>query len=370
MNPKLLISIILIVTIVFVVRLSAGDKGSAPLDVVALLPLTGPASYLGSELRDGSLVALQELEKRKSGAKINLIFQDSRSSPAEAVSAFHNVESRTKPICYMLALSSVAMAMAPLAAAKKVALVGAAISNPFFSQQNDWVFKYYPSPIDELKPLLPYLKDFAPKKLGILHLEDDFGRAFADELEKAYRTYGGIVIRENFTVGETDFRPQIIRLQAAKVEGLFVSGFDGHLLTIFKYLRDIDFKGKLFSSNVAALLTFHPEVSRDFPEIMLSASRNYEMNDPFSKSFQAAFEQRFQRKPSQYAANAYDVVLWIADTLQKSKAATRAELREAFLRFPPQGGSLGPTEITVNGHEIAFALKSARLKEGKLSFEK
>ena len=120
-------------------------KKKEPVKIGAILSITGPGKYSGEEVRDAMFLAVDEINAWGgiNGRKIELIIEDGKSNPQEAKEAFKKIEANHHPVLYISTLSSVAMALAPLAGENKVVLVGLVAAIPYLSEQNEWTFKYY-----------------------------------------------------------------------------------------------------------------------------------------------------------------------------------------------------------------------------------
>jgi len=115
----------------------------------AILTLTGNSATLGSGVRDGLQLAIEEINKRGgvNGNKIELIVEDSKSDPQAGIVGFNRIEAGRQPLLYVSNLSSVGMALAPLAEERRVALVGLATAALEFTRSRDigrWGRRMYP----------------------------------------------------------------------------------------------------------------------------------------------------------------------------------------------------------------------------------
>lgn len=81
------------------------------IKIGAVLSLSGAASVVGEEVREGMLMAVNEINPRGgiNGKKIELIIQDSSTDVKEAVAAFNRIETKHHPALYVSTLSSVGM---------------------------------------------------------------------------------------------------------------------------------------------------------------------------------------------------------------------------------------------------------------------
>jgi branched-chain amino acid transport system substrate-binding protein len=120
--------------------------GAAPIKIGAILALSGNSATLGAGVRDGLQLAVDEVNKRGgvNGSKIDLIIEDSKSDPQTGVECFNRIENTHHPLFFVSQMSSVGIALAPLAEEKRVVLVGVAIAAVDFTRTREWVFRYWP----------------------------------------------------------------------------------------------------------------------------------------------------------------------------------------------------------------------------------
>lgn len=359
MTRTRLLALALAAASIFGPEFLAADQNQLPKEPVrigAILPLSGPGAYIGQELRDGMRLAMLERQAESGRPPVlELLFEDSQSQPQHGVSIFHQMENLNKPLAYITALSSVSMALAPLALSKNVPLIGAVVTTPKFAMQNEWVFKYFASVEEEVKPFKPVLQSLAPADLGVVHVEDDFGRSVADLVESEYAAMGGKVVRESLPVGETDYRASLLRLKQRHVAGIYAVGYDVHLINIFRQVEEMKYTGKLLFSGSACSPSFRATKSADDRAIYTVMPLSYALDFEPARQFRALFLKNYRREPSHIAANGYDVVNWLAAVLDKGEAASsRLSLRQALFSNPPRVGVLGQTIVRAAGHEFSF----------------
>ncbi len=139
------ILVVSIITIVAVYILFFQSKNKETIKIGAILSLTGTGSHL-VDLRDAMVMATKEINFRGgiNGREIELLVEDSKTNPNEAIKAFERLEQGSKkPVIYISTNSSIGKALAPLAAQYKVVLVGANTPAPEFITYNDWVFRHF-----------------------------------------------------------------------------------------------------------------------------------------------------------------------------------------------------------------------------------
>ena len=93
--------------------------------VGAIYPLTGAASYIGEGSRIGAMIAQDQINESGgiNGRKLELIIEDSQSEPRVGLSAFTKLTESDQVPVVMVSLTSISMALRPLAEERKVLLL-------------------------------------------------------------------------------------------------------------------------------------------------------------------------------------------------------------------------------------------------------
>ena len=113
--------VVIAVGVFFALKIHEED----PIKIGAIISLTGPASHL-VDVRDSMELAVEEVNAWGgiNGRKLDLIVEDSRSSPEAAKKAFDRIEALDHPLLYVSVTSVVSSALSPLAKKNRVVLVG------------------------------------------------------------------------------------------------------------------------------------------------------------------------------------------------------------------------------------------------------
>ena len=85
------------------------------------------------------------------------------------------------------------------------------------------------------------------------------------------------------------------------------------------------------------------------------------------KSFKENFEKKYNSPVNHYAANGYDAIKLIEQTI-KSSGDSRESLREGLAKLESFTGVLGDVEI--NGRDIGFSLYPAKIENGEVIYLK
>lgn len=356
---------VVVVAVALIVFFIVTSIKKEPIKIGAILSLSGPAGFYGEEIRGGMLLAVDEINSWGgiNGRKIKVIIEDSETSPEEGKEGFKRIEATHHPLFYVSILSSVSMALAPLAEQGKVVLVGLSVASPGFTLQNKWVFRYWVTARDEVLAALPTLKALKVKALGVLYLNDEYGESVFELLKEGFEKTGGTVRSEAFDVKDSDYKTQIAMLKDR--EAIYCVGYESQLKNVFKQLKQEGFKGHIVSTNAPSL----PSV-RGLPEssgVYVTASVVYNPGYLFAKEFKDRYEARYNKPSNHFAASGYDFMKLMASLL-RDEEVSRANVRRLLEQGFTYAGVLGDLDIRPGQRDIGFPLYPAQIVKGDIKY--
>ena len=236
-------------------------------------------------------------------------------------------------------------------------------TSPETTKLKEWTFRYYPTASSEIPPVLYILRKLKVKDLGVLYLDDEFGRSVFEFLERKLTKIGGTVKSKDFKPGELDFREQISKLK--DMEAIFCVGFPEHFRKIFKQLREANYKGHILGSSDAAIpFVFNRSEAN---EVYLVAPVIYNPNFLFAKKVKDKYETLYKKSFNHMAANGYDVVE-ILSGLLVDKEISRQNLKRILDMGFAYDGIFGSVDVKAGDHDIAFPLHPAQIVEGEVEY--
>ena len=143
-SPMKRLSVLLFSLAVFLsVNRTASDSVAEPLSLGAIYPFTGFGSIWAEQARRGAEMAADE--ENAAGRRVKILFEDSRSNPTAAVSAFSTLTTvkETRMVVGDI-FSFLTMPLAPIAARQKILLVTPSIFDTDMPEGNDYLFTTCP----------------------------------------------------------------------------------------------------------------------------------------------------------------------------------------------------------------------------------
>src|SRR5690242_21590893 len=173
-------------------------------------PLTGAFAASGNYVTQGARLAEEEINKAGGvlGKKIQLVVEDNKSNPTEAVATAEKLIQKDKVPVLMGAWSStLTLAVMPKLMEYEVPmLVETSSSGKITTSGNPWIFRISPTSEMEAKAFAPLVKTIGIKKADMLYTNNDFGIGSAAEYSKMLKANGvQIGVMEAMDPKATDF---------------------------------------------------------------------------------------------------------------------------------------------------------------------
>ena len=206
-------------------------------------PLTGAFAASGNYVAQGAKIAEEEINKAGGvlGKKIELIVEDNKSNPTEAVATAEKLIVRDKVPVMMGAWSStLTLAVMPKLEEYKVPmLVETSSSGKITVSGNPYIFRISPTSEMEAKAFTPLFKTLGIKKADFLATNNDFGLGASKEFSEAAKSEGVQVgVMETMDPKATDFSAQLAKIKASGGDTLFVTTAVEQITLILKQAKD------------------------------------------------------------------------------------------------------------------------------------
>jgi len=344
------------------VQLPVGEES---IKIGVILAETGLGSGIGIENRDGMQLAVDEINSHGGINKrtIELIIVDNETNPEKAKKDFLEIEETHAPLMYISSLSTISIPVSLLAEEHDVVLTALSSSAPELTQDKEWTFRYFPMPDVEAVAILKILDGLNIKNLGILYLNDEFGRAITDEVATRFENSEGIVSKEPFEPNVISVKESIAKLQ--NEDAVYVVAFPDYTEIILKQLRESNYSGKIILSSDGA--TFDIFAMPEADGIHMTAPIIYDSEFIFARTVSEGFESRYNKQFDHNAANGYDLIKILGGLLQDEEL-TRDNVKRILDKGFSYSGIFGNVDALPGEHDISFQVFPAQVVDGKLVF--
>jgi len=343
---------------------------AAPLKIGLVTTLSGPGGYLGADIRDAFLLAIEN--NTLGGAPVQVLVEDDALKPAQAKQIIDRWLKTEKIRLFTgVVFSNVMEAIAPDVLdegaiyvspnAGPSSLAGKGCNRNYFvvSWQNDTLHESAGENATRL----------GHKKVFVLAPNYPAGK---DAIAGFKRFFKGEIVGEIYTrLDQTDYAAEMAQIRAANPDAVFQFHPGGLGIAFIRQYQQAGLIGKIpmVVSSPSLDSTTLAAVGDAALGIDVSAQWNSDFDNPASKAFVAAFMAKYNRVPTYYASQGYDTALAIAAALKGTKGsvadteAFRREMLKADFASVRGKFRFGP-----NQHPIQdwYAIKPERGADGKL----
>jgi branched-chain amino acid transport system substrate-binding protein len=263
----------------------ARGHAADPIKFGAIIPLTGPGAVVGTQEQRGIQFAVDEANAKGGvgGHPIEVLFEDNQAKPDQSILSFNKlVDLQHVPVIFT-GYSGPSLAMAPLATRKKILMINAGAQSDKLGTASPYLVNTLPSTGDEVAVMVQYLIGKGKKTAAVLYENDAAGIGGRDDFVAAFPKAGGTILaQEPVQFGQTDYRPALLKLAAAKPDVLYVVITAG-MVSLADQVKQMDVPftvaGTSFMADPAAIADpastglIHTQVHIDAPPALAAAFR-------------------------------------------------------------------------------------------------
>ncbi len=353
-----------------------GILGAAEdVKVGLVLPLSGPAAPQGTQLKAGSEIAADEINaaggiKSMGGAKIKLIFGDSKSTPDGGAAETERLCTLEKVSIILGAFQSgVTFPASEVAERYKTPwIVNVAVKDEITERGFKYVFRDFNKASYDLKEMLAAAELFAEetkkkaKTVALLYEGTDWGRSSAQFAKKFWPEKGyKIILDESYPQNISDFTPQILKIKAAKPDLLIIAMYtpDHILFSKQQMEQKLYVPYGLWSVGAGAEdPSFYKAVPPKSVAYMF-VQDDWDTAAP-KKFWFPPIDKRAQEKlgygANAYVAAGYGTIYLVKDVLERAASADREKIRAAIVATDITEKNCGRIERKVDGKTYCTAL--------------
>ncbi|MCA0240832.1 MAG: ABC transporter substrate-binding protein [Proteobacteria bacterium] len=321
---------------------------ATPLPVAAQVtlgvaaPLTGPRANLGRYTRQGVDLAVAEINAAGGvlGKPLQVVYEDDQAdNPNAAMNAVNRLLSQDKVQVFLGPHFSVAqMATQKTFCGKALSITGAS-GVPVTNNGCSTVVRIRANDNVQAKALVEYARSTLKlDRIGVISINDDFGKAGAARVIKAIEEAGLKPVRvETHNAEDKDFSAQLGRLRDAGAAMIIMWTHDNEAALIVRQAAQLGLNMKFAGSTSLSQPVF-VKLAGEAGEGAISSSDFVPSNpDAMVQAFVKKYEAATKTEAELYAATYYDGAHLAAKAIAMAGGTDPLKLREAFGRLQHTG---------------------------------
>ena len=337
--------------------LGAGAAVAEGLKIGMVTTLSGPAGYLGADVRDRFLLAIEEEGGTLGGVPVEVLVEDDGLKPENGRAIAERFLERDEvEIMTGVIFSNISPVVAPLTLR----------AGKFYISPNSAPSDFAGSKCHENYFVTSWQNDSLHESAGINAQNLGYKNAYIlapnyqagkDALAGFKRYFKGEIVGEVYTqLGQTDYAAEIAKIRAASPEMVFqfLPGGMG-----INFLKQYDQAGlqkdiPLVLGSPSTDINILRAVGAPMVGIQNTSHWNHDLDNEANKAFVASFEKTYDRVPTVYASQGYDTARLISSALKATGGKVTEDMDgfRAALKAADFESVRGPFKFNNNNHPI------------------
>ena len=348
----------LIIIIVAVVAISLlgffyykkATRTSNTIRIGALLPLTGGGANYGKSLKQGIDLAVDEVNRAGgvNGERVEIIYEDSQSDPKTGVSGFNKLVGVDKVPVVLGSLSSVILAVQPIADEKRVVLINSSAISPKICEKADnFLFSLMVNGATEARFAANELaRQYRAQPIAILYSNNSSGVDTKDAFTRQVVSTGGTVVSaEGYELNATDFKPQLLKIKNSNARiGYLIAFSSQEFANILIQSKEIGMSLQWYSySGIETRETL--DLAKNAADGVIYSYPQYNPADALFDSFQDKYRSSYHTWADIYTVTSFDAIKLLSQVMSKSGTSSE-QLQQGLRSQKGYKGIFGDVQFT------------------------
>lgn len=383
----LLISVLALLTLIFTAGCSSTQESTSsapqagePINIGAVLDISGPSSSLGIPERDTLQMLADQLNAKGgiNGRQVKMVILDNKSDETESVLAAKKLIDQEKVVAIIgSSASGTSLAMVDTVQKEGVPLVSLATNSKIVEPASDrkWVFKMAQSDAIVADGMVKYAKSKGIQKIAILYMNNAYGDGGQKALVKAAGDNGmSVVLQDKFEATDKEMSAQLAQIKNSDAQAVMVWAIPPSASIVTRNYRELALNVPLIHSHGIANQNFLDLAGDaangiEFPVGKIVVADQLPDNDPQKQvlvSYTQDYTAKFNTPPSTFGGHAWDAFNIVVNAI-KAGGADRSKIRDSLEQtknFVGISGVFNMSEKDHNGLDSS-CMVMVTVKDGK-----
>lgn len=314
----------------------AGPSSAEDLKIGALIPLSGDLQSIGVTAENGIRLAAEQINAAGGllGRRLVIVSGDTRTDPQAGAAEARRLIAEEHVVGMVGALASgvTIRIFTDAVDAAKIPQISYGSTTPVLSDLVDdgYLFRTVPSDAFQGEALAQVAMENGYQSLGVLYIDNAYGRGLASALAHAFDRIGGTVEARSYKPNQASYL-KVLRDLAGNGNALVLIGYPASGTTIIREAVQIQaFIGILLADGmkVPALIE---AVGPAYQSVVDGTAPHPDVESPAARGYRDAYDRRFGPVPPiPYHDTAYDAVYLLALAIAKAGSADGAMIRDCL----------------------------------------
>ena len=338
-------------------------------------PITGPAAADGASAKNAVELGLKEVNDVGGikGKKINLIIYDDRLNPQEAVAIANKLIEKDKVVGVASgSYSGPTRVTAPIFQKAGIPMVaGYAVHpdvtwDPKEKRPNDFCFRNgFLGEIEGSAAAEFAVKSLKAKKISLIFMDNDFGRAISSGFAERAEKLGATVLTKQMYKfpGEKDFRPYLTRIKEGNPDVIFAAGYYNEAASIVRQAKELGITSQILGEEGFDSPKFLEIAGPAAEGVIIATNLDRDDPRPLVQNFLKNYRKAYNEDADMVGASSYDAFMILVNAIKKAGTDPKA-IQKALLETKDYNGLTGKISRFIQG-EVVKPVQIQVVKGGK-----
>lgn len=352
-----------------------GEKEEDKVTFGLLGPFTGGLSAYGTAVRDGAILAIDELNAKGGilGKKVAYVEQDTEGDSGKVLSAYNSMIDDIDFLIGEVTSGNTEIAVDQSNKDKMLTITPSATAAGV-TKNRPYIFRACFLDPTQGETMAEFSKDEGYKKVAVVYdNSDDYSKGVAEAYAAKAQALGLEVALNDggLKAGDNDQRNAIItKITAAEVDAVFASIYYQDAAQLAKGLRAKGFDKPLLGADGYDGILGQLEGTGDVSAANnVFFSNHYCATDAPIVEFTTKFKAKFSKDPASFAALAYDAVMIAAKAMEEAKSTDADEVLAKLTTLTFEGLLTGDIKFDKEGDPVKTICVN-EYKDGKMVLAK
>lgn len=365
---KRLVSLILALALIIgsVGVVSAADT----IRIGLMAPLTGFAAADGLSVLQSVQLAVDQVNAKGGvlGKQVELFYVDDAANAKEAVGLARKLVQMDKVVAVVGGSYSMpTRAVAPLFQEFEIPLVAGYAVHPDITVAGDFCFRNgFLGTVEGRGAGVAAVDMLKAKTVGMLTMDNDFGRTMAEGFEQYVVSKGAkVVYSQVYPLGEKDFMPYLTAIKEADPDVVLASGYYAEAAGIVKQAYELKLRTQILGEegyDSPKFVELAGEEAANGTIIVTNLDRDDER--PVVQAFIKEYRERYGMEPDMVGASNYDAFMIITDAIERAGTTDAHKVKDAIAALKDFDGVTGVIKGFTEIGEVIKPVQVQIVKDG------
>jgi branched-chain amino acid transport system substrate-binding protein len=363
-----------LVSLVLALALSIGSVGvvsaADTIRIGLMAPLTGFAAADGLSVLQSVQLAVDQVNAKGGvlGKQVELFYVDDAANAKEAVGLARKLVQMDKVVAVVGGSYSMpTRAVAPLFQEFEIPLVAGYAVHPDITVAGDFCFRNgFLGTVEGRGAGVAAVDMLKAKTVGMLTMDNDFGRTMAEGFEQYVVSKGAkVVYSQVYPLGEKDFMPYLTAIKEADPDVVLASGYYAEAAGIVKQAYELKLRTQILGEegyDSPKFVELAGEEAANGTIIVTNLDRDDER--PVVQAFIKEYRERYGMEPDMVGASNYDAFMIITDAIERAGTTDAHKVKDAIAALKDFDGVTGVIKGFTEIGEVIKPVQVQIVKDG------